>query len=126
MTPGLIGKTAGVNRGKIRDSWTICDLIGQEHDTLSDWQDHEAQIQTKTNHKALCVIENLTNNHIKDASKISWQLNQPFHLFTEPVADQTDHHSKPFRSVIHNLSLESFLFTTTGPKYPLPYIHYSE
>ena len=69
MTPGLIGKTAGVNRGKIRDSWTICDLICQEHDTLSDWQ--EARIQTKTNHKALWVKKNLTNNHIKDASKIS-------------------------------------------------------
>ena len=34
-TPGLIGKIPSVNREKIRDSWTICDIIGQQNDTLS-------------------------------------------------------------------------------------------
>ena len=37
MTPGLIGKTASVNRGKICDSWTMCDLIGQKNDTSSNF-----------------------------------------------------------------------------------------
>ena len=122
MTPGLIGKTASVNRVKIRDYWTMCDITGQKNDTLSDWPDNEAQIEIKPYRKALWVKENVTNNHIKDASKITWQPNLLSHLSTALSANDADFWPKLFRSVIHKLSFESFLFSTIGPTYPLNYV----
>ena len=122
-TPGLISKIPNVNREKIRDSWTICDLIGKKNDTISDWPDCEAEIETKTNHKALWVKENLTSKYIKDALKITRQPNLLSHLSTALDAHDADFWLKLFRSVIHKLSFESFLFSTIGPTYPLHYIH---
>ena len=122
MTPDLIGKTARVNRLKIRKYWTMCDLIGQKNDTLSDWPDHEAQIEIKTNHKASWVKENVTNNHINDASKITWQPNLLFYLCTALSTNDADIWLKLVRSVVRKLSFESSLFSTICPKYPLNYI----
>ena len=68
----------------------MCDLIGQKNDTLSDWPDHEAQIEIKTNHKASWVKENVTNNHINDASKITWQPHLLFYLGTALSTNDAD------------------------------------
>ena len=84
MTPGLIGKAPSVNRWKNSESRTICDPIGQKNDTFT-------KLKQKTDHKALWVKENLTNNHIKDASKITWQPNLLLHLYTAVGASEADH-----------------------------------
>ena len=138
-----------VKRGKIYVCLTICDLIGQRHDTWSNWPESECKPRenlrilndlrpnwsikwhliwiarprgakcNKNQPQGLWVKENLTNNHIKDASKIKWRPNLPFHLCRVVGADETNNWLKLFRGVLHKLSFESFLFSTIGPKCPL-------
>ena len=49
------------------------------------------KLKKKTNHTALWVKENLTNIHIKDASKIIWQPNLLLHLYTAVGASEADY-----------------------------------